>query len=360
MLKLHPKRFGFVGRKSEAVMPVTLKDIGQKVGKSITTVSRALHDYDDVSPETKENVRRVAKELGYKPNILAQRLQKQSTDTIGFILPTFGPRFSDPFFSEFLAGIGNQAAKLGYDLLVSTRPPGKQEIQTYHSKVQSESVDGFVIVRTRRQDARIQYLCSENFPFVAFGRTEDSCDYPYVDEDSEHGMRLLAYHLADLGHEEIAFIAAPEHLAFANYRLKGFKEGLREKGVVLQDESIVTGDLTQRGGFKKATELLNRPNRPTVIAACNDLMALGAISAAQKMGLEVGKEISIAGFDNIPLAEHCHPPLTTVHQPIYQIGEMVCEMLIKLILGEPLDQEHILLKPSLVIRESVGPLSSRE
>ncbi|MEA3350855.1 MAG: LacI family DNA-binding transcriptional regulator, partial [Chloroflexota bacterium] len=168
-------------------MPVTLKDIAKKVGRSVTTVSRALHDYDDVSPKTKSEVRRVAEELGYTPNILAQRLQKQSSDTIGFILPTFGPRFSDPFFSEFLAGIGNKAAKLGYDLLVSTRSPGEEELQTYRSKVQSDSVDGFIVVRTRRQDARIRYLCNENFPFAAFGRTENACAYSYIDEDSEHG-----------------------------------------------------------------------------------------------------------------------------------------------------------------------------
>jgi len=104
-------------------MTITLKDIAQRVGKSVTTVSRALHDFDDVSQETKAEVRQIAEELGYIPNIHAQRLQKQSTDTIGFIMPTFGPRFADPFFSEFLAGIGNQAANLGFDLLVSTRPP---------------------------------------------------------------------------------------------------------------------------------------------------------------------------------------------------------------------------------------------
>ena len=116
-------------------MSATLKDIADKVGKSVTTVSRALHGYDDVSPETTALVRKVAQELGYTPNILAQRLQKRRTDTIGFILPTFGPRFSDPFFSEFLAGIGNTAAQLGYDLLVSTRPPGEEELVTYQEKV---------------------------------------------------------------------------------------------------------------------------------------------------------------------------------------------------------------------------------
>ena len=112
-------------------MPVTLKEIASRVGKSITTVSRALHDYDDVSSETKEEVWRVAREIGYQPNTLAQRLQKQSSDTIGLIIPTFGPRFSDPFFSEVLAGIGNKANTLGYDLLVSTHSPGAQELEAY-------------------------------------------------------------------------------------------------------------------------------------------------------------------------------------------------------------------------------------
>jgi len=335
-------------------MSVTLKDIAERVGKSVTTVSRALHGYDDVSPETKALVNQVAEEMGYTPNIIAQRLQKQRTDTIGFILPTFGPRFSDPFFSEFLAGIGNKSAKLGYDLLVSTHPPGEEELRTYRRKVQSYLVDGFVIVRTRRHDARIEYLCQVDFPFVVFGRTESERVFPYVDEDSEYGMRLLAHHLADLGHQRIAFIAAPEELMFAHYRRKGFREGLAEKGLQLDETMIVVGDLTQRDGFRQATLLLDQPNPPTAIAACNDLMALGAISAAQKRGLTVGKDIAITGFDNIPLAEHSHPPLTTIHQPIYQIGDMVCEKLIGLINGEKGGADQVLLQPSLIIRETCG------
>ena len=335
-------------------MAVTLKDIAKKVGKSVTTVSRALHGYDDVSPETIALVRKVADEMGYTPNIIAQRLQKQRTDTIGFILPTFGPRFSDPFFSEFIAGIGNKAAKLGYDMLVSVHPPGEEELKTYRRKVQSYSVDGFVIVRTRCQDPRIEYLCQTDFPFVAFGRTENSCDFPYVDEDSEHGMRLMAHHLADKGHQRIAFIGAPEGLMFAHYRLDGFRKGLEEKGLSLDYELIITGDLTQRDGYRQALALLDSANPPTAIAASNDLMALGAISAAQKHGLVVGKDIAITGFDNIPLAEHSHPPLTTIHQPIYQIGNMVCEMLIDLVQGKSIETHHTLLEPKLVLRESCG------
>ena len=190
--------------------------------------------------------------------------------------------------------------------------------------------------------------------FVAFGRTENACNFPYLDEDSELGMRLIAHHLADLGHQRIAIISAPEELMFSHFRLKGFKDGLKEKGIHLDESMMVIGDLTQRDGFTKANILLDRPNPPTAIAACNDLMALGAIAAAQKRGLQVGKAIAITGFDNIPLAENSHPSLTTIHQPIYQIGNQVCEMLIRRIKGESIESENALLEPKLVIRESSG------
>ena len=333
-------------------MVVTLKDIAHRVGKSVTTVSRALHDFDDVSPETKAEVRLIAKELGYIPNIHAQRLQKQRTDTIGFIMPTYGPRFSDPFFSEFLAGIGNKAANLGFDLLVSTRPPGTMELQAYQKNISGPQVDGFIIVRTRQQDQRIKFLSQMEIPFVAFGRMLDDDDYAYVDEDGEYGMELITCHLADLGHKRIGYLDAPAEFMFGHYRRQGFLAGLKDNKLEVDENLMATGDLTQRAGYQLATDFLSFEDPPTAIVACNDLMALGAISAAQQLGLKVGEDIAITGFDNIPLAEHCHPPLTTVHQPIYQIGEMVCEMLIKQIRGEALEQDQIILQPSLMVRQS--------
>lgn len=337
-------------------MVVTLKDIAKKTGKSITTVSRALNDYDEVSLATKELVRRVAAELGYTPNISAQRLQKQLTDTIGLIIPTFGPRFSDPFFSELLAGVGNRAASLGYDLLVATRAPGDEEVEAYYSMAQGRRVDGFVLVRTRRKDERVESLQKTNYPFVAFGRAEENIDFPYVDEDSVYGMRLVTQHLISLGHRRIACISPPPELMFAHYRLQGFRDGLAEANIPMDDSLFRVGDLTQRGGYEQASKLLDLPSPPTAIAACNDLMAFGALSAAQDRGLVVGKDISITGFDNIPMAEHSHPSLTTLHQPLYQIGGMVCEMLIRLIRGETLERKQILLEPELIVRQSSGAM----
>jgi len=338
-------------------MPVILKDIAKKVGYSITTVSRALAGYDDVAESTRQLIRKTAAEMGYHPDVTARRLQKQRTDTIGFVIPTHGPRFSDPFFSELLAGIGNKAAEQELDLLVSTRAPGAEELKVYERMVKERRVDGLLVVRTRHRDPRIAYLAEHDLPFVAFGRSDLAdveVDFPYLDVDSGAGMRRLVQHLLDLGHRRIAFVNAPTNLLFASHRLEGYEEALAANGIPFDETLVADGELTERSGYVAGRELLSRPERPTAIVACNDLMALGVISAAQGLGVTVGREVAVAGFDDVPLAEHAHPPLTTVRQPIYEIGQRICEMLICLLQGEILEQRHVILEPELVVRESCG------
>lgn len=334
---------------------VTLKDLAAKLGLSITTVSRALAGYDDVAEATRQRVLQAADEMGYVPDITARRLQKGRTDTIGFIIPTSGPRFSDPFFSELLAGIGNEAARHNFDLLVSTHPPDTpQEETAYRRLVESRLVDGLLVVRTRVKDRRIAYLAKIGFPFVAFGRSDLDADFPYVDEDGYHGLDLITQHLIDLGHRRVAFLSPPRNLMFCTYRRAGLEAALQRNGLSLQPEYCLVGDLTQQGGFRAMNELLDLVLPPTAVIACNDLMALGAISAAQNRGLVVGRDIAITGFDDIPLAEHSHPPLTTVRQPIYAIGREICSRLIQLIQGKELAERHVLLQPELIVRESSG------
>lgn len=336
-------------------MAVTLKEIAERVGKSVTTVSRALAGYADVSEATRQQVKQVALELGYEPNVTAQQLQKRRTDTLALILPTFGPRFSDPFFSEFLAGVGNEASRQGFDLLVSTRAPGDDEIETYVKNIRSRRVDGFIIVRTRRDDARISLLLENNYPFVAFGRVEGRNEFPLIDEDSEFGISLAVKHLIELGHRRLACIASPANLMMSYYRLRGFANTLQAHGLPVDSSLIIEGDLTQRAGREIGGRLLDLPDPPTAIVACNDLMALGAMSAALERELVVGQDVSITGFDDIPPAEHAHPPLTTVRQPIYRIGAMVCEMLAKTLKGQETMPQQIILQPSLIVRQSSGP-----
>jgi LacI family transcriptional regulator len=335
--------------------PVTLKDLATKLGLSITTVSRALAGYSDVAEATRQRVLQAAEEMGYVPDATARRLQKGRTDTIGFVIPTHGPRFSDPFFSELLSGIGNEAARHNFDLLVSTRPPDTPEEDTaYRRMVEGRLVDGMLVVRTRVGDRRIGYLSQIGFPFVAFGRCDLEVDFPYVDEDGTLGLELVTEHLVALGHQRLALISAPNGLMFCRARRAGLDAALERNGLALRRECLVVGDLTQQGGFRAMNQLLDLIPPPTAVVACNDLSALGAISAAQKRGLVVGRDVAITGFDDIPLAEHSHPSLTTVRQPIYDIGRQICEMLIRLVQGEELAERHILLQPELIVRESSG------
>lgn len=344
-------------------MPVTLKDIAQKIGYSITTVSRALAGYGDVAESTRQLVIKTATEMGYHPDATARRLRKQCTDTIGFVIPTYGPRFSDSFFSELLAGIGNKAAEQKMDLLVSTRAPGSEELEVYERMVRERRVDGLLVVRTRHQDQRIAYLVEQDFPFVAFGRSDLSnteADFPYLDVDGEAGMRQLTQHLIDLGHRRIAYISAPLNLMFASHRLEGYKDALADNSIPFDETLIAVGELTERSGYAVGRDFLTQAERPSAIIACNDLMALGVISAAQGLGLTTGRDVAVAGFDDVPLAEHAHPPLTTVRQPIYEIGQRICEMLVYLLQASgKLEERHVILKPQLVVRESCGATVSR-
>lgn len=333
-------------------MPVTLRDIARKTGYSVTTVSRALNDYDDVNAETKRTIRRTAQRLGYHPNVTAQNLQRQRTGTLGLIIPTTEPRFADPFFLEFLAGLGNEASARGYDLLVSTRAPGPDEIDAYRRLVRGKRVDGLAVVRTRRQDPRIAYLTAEHIPFVAFGRTEDDNDFPYVDENGRAGISQATRHLIDQGHRRIGFIAADQAFTFATQRLAGYVETLEINGLPADPSLIVEGGLSQRSGRQAARQLLDLAEPPSAIVATNDLMALGAMAAVHAAGLVVGQDVAVTGFDDIPLAEHSHPPLTTLRQPIHDIGTLVGRMLIDIIVGQPLDDPHVVLQPTLIVRGS--------
>jgi LacI family transcriptional regulator len=334
---------------------VTLKDLAAKLNLSITTVSRALAGYGDVAEATRQRVLEAAEQMGYFPDVTARRLQKGRTDTLGFVIPTFGPRFSDPFFSELLAGIGNEAARHSFDLLVSTRPPDTpEEAAAYRRMAEGRLVDGLLVVRTRAKDSRITYLVQTDLPFVAFGRSDLDVDFPYVDEDGFQGLALVTQHLIDRGHRRLAYIAAPEDLMFSVYRQAGLEATLQRNGLSLADDCHIVSDLTQRGGFGAMNELLDLSAPPTAVICCNDLMALGAITAIQKRGLRVGHDIAVTGFDDIPLAEHSHPALTTVRQPIYDIGRQICNMLIRLIQDDEFEGRHVLLLPELVMRESSG------
>ncbi len=331
-------------------MSVTLKDIAKRVGKSITTVSRALNGYEDVSLSTREFVQQVAEEMGYHPNSFAQRLQKQRTDQIGVILPILGVRSTDMFLSEFLSGIGNRAREVGYDLLVAFHHPGDEEMDSYHHMVKGHLVDGFILTRTRQEDSRIQYLMDEGVPFVSFGRTSVECGFPYIDIDGEEAIRQVTNYLVSLGHQKIACIASPNEYHFTLSRLNGFKTTMEEHNLSIPKNYICYGDLQQESGYQLGGQLLNLIDPPTAIIGFNDMMAYGCLLAAQERDICVPDDLSITGFDDIAFSVLSNPPLTTVSQPVYDIGEELSSMLTDIIQGKELNIKQKVIKPELIVR----------
>jgi len=332
-------------------MKVTLKTIAESAGVSITTVSRALAGYDDVNAATRERVIAIAERLGYEPNLAARHLRSKQTRTIGMVIPLTA-YFSDPFFMELLAGVGRQAADYGYDLLLSAQQPGEGELSATRRMVASSRIDGMVLARVLSQDPRIAFLTEAGHPFVAFGCSGADDGYPYLDVDGAAGLRRVVEHLIEQGHQRIAIILPPRELAFSARRFEGYLRGLQQAGLAPEDSLQVEGNLTPESGYAAALRLLDQAHPPTAIAACNDLMAIGAMQALQTQGLEPGRDVAVTGFDDIPQAARTAPPLTTVRQPIYQIGRQALEMLVRVLRHEWLDEPHILIEPELIVRES--------
>lgn len=331
---------------------VTLKDIAEVVGKSVAAVSRALNDYDDISEETRADVKRVAQEMGYMPNLMARRLKKRATDTLGLILPVFSPRDSDPFFSELLSGIASEATRYGYDLLVSTCTPGPTEKQTYRRLISSRRVDGILVARPRWKDDRIDLLLEKQFPFVAIGPAQLPDEVPTVAEDAEAGARLIVEHLIGQGYKQIALINVPLELVFSSDYLTGFRGAMIKAGLTVNDDFLEQSEFTQGDGYRAGQLLLSKPTAPTAIVTADDVVALGVMAAAQDQGLEVGNDLAVTGYGDILLSEHSQPPLTSIHRPTYTMGQHACRLLIARLRGETLENNHVVFKPSLVIRQS--------
>lgn len=334
---------------------VTIRDVAKKLGLSITTVSHALNGFDDVAEDTRQRVIEAARELGYVPSRAARQLRRRKADVIGYILPASGPHFTDPFFSEFIAGLGDAASAHGCDLLVSAAAPDTAaECEIYERWIRSRVVDGFVISRMRLADWRAAYLSRVGFPFVAHGHTLLPLDYPYIELDSRTGFRRLVAHLVERGHRRIAYVGAPSNLTLQADRLAGYQAGLADAGIPFDEALIEEGDLTRAGGYRAGLRLLALPQPPTAVIGANDLTAIGVLHAAHERGLHVGREFAVAGYDGTEDSEHTQPPLTTLRQSAYDVAQRLVDMLLARIAGRELAEPRLILEPELIVRESTG------
>lgn len=336
-------------------MKVTIRQIAEKLNLSIAAVSRALDGYPDISAETRLRVLEAAQEMGYVPNRAARQLRRQKSDAIGYILPSGAAGFSQAFFTEFLIGMGDEAPRHHLDLLVSTAGSSpERERDLYRDWVRSQKVDGFVLNRIRLNDWRVRYLAENKFPFVALEYSLDGIDYPRVEVDNVGGVASLVAHLCQRGFQRIAYIGGPDDLKIQIGRLTGYRQGLSDCGLAFVPEWVADGDLSASGGYQAARRLCWLPNVPDAFICLNDETAFGVLHAMHDLGLEIGREVAVAGFDGVAASAHTRPPLTTLDFPIPDVAQTLVRMLAASLTGEKLAETRVMIAPRLLPRASTG------
>lgn len=334
-------------------MRPTIRDVARKLNLSITTVSRALDGYDDVAQQTRELVTQTAKKMGYAPNRAARQLRRQKAETIGFIIPSISKRFDEPFFAEFIAGMGEELSSNNFDLLVANATTDDGERDLYHRWVNSRKVDGFILNRIRKHDWRVTYLSQWDIPFVALGKSQDGINYPCIRIDGTGAYLNLIRQIQANGFSRFAFIGGPNDLIDHIDRLKWFRSALKKSGLDVDTHQIVSTDMSSTGGYEAANTLFSSSVPPDAIFCVNDEIAFGVLHASHERGFTIGKDIAVVGFDGVQDAKHSEPPLTTLDIPIFDIARQLVDMLLKII-GEETVESLVLIKPTLLVRESTG------
>jgi LacI family transcriptional regulator len=336
-------------------MRPTIRDVARRLNLSITTVSRALDGYADVAENTRRLVFQTAQEMGYSPNRAARQLRRQRAETLGYIIPSVSAGFADPFFAEFIAGLGDEASAHNYDLLVTTASPASPaEKAAYQRWAQGGKVDGMVLNRIYLDDWRLRYLAGQGIPHVSLERSPSQPDFVGIEADSYTGFLELLAHLVNQGHSRIAYIGGNAELKIDHDRYSGYLAGLGAVSILPDPVLVARANLTPQGGYQAAGHLLGLAAPPTAIVCVNDLTAIGAMHAAHERGLKVGRDIAIAGFDGIADSAHTQPSLTTLDIPVYNLARQLVIMLLALINGETLPDRQVKIQPILVIRASTG------
>jgi LacI family transcriptional regulator len=343
-----------------ARLVMSIVALARELGLSVSTVSRALNGYEDVSPATRQRVLKCAKETGYRPNPRARSLKSGKTSLVGVILPSAGDsiRFVDSVYSSLLGGVEVELESAGYSLIATmqTRNDPVREAALYENFIRGHWVDALMIVRTRVNDARIDLARKAHVPFVTYGRTASAQPYAWVDTDNEKAFYLTTKRQLDFGHERVALLNAPLEYNFAQLRQQGYLRALAERGLPHDPLLMLNGDLSEMSGYALCRSLLVSAEPPTAIVCATDAMAVGAIASCRERGIEVGKAISITGYGNSSASAFCDPPLTTVDHAVFDNGRHIGLGLLRLLRGEVKPSDIHYLEPVvLVCRKSDGP-----
>lgn len=329
-----------------------LEKIAQLAGVSKSTVSRVINDQPNVNPQTRERVLKIIREVNYRPNRAARALVTQHTRVLSVVIPqALASTFTDPYFPGLIQSISLTANQHDYAIMLWIGDSAEEEGRFCDRILDNSFFDGVLIASAVDDDPLLRRLAGTSVPHVLIGPPQQGVRN-YVDVDNRNAACQAVSHLIKLGYRRIATITGVLRLGAARARLQGYRDALCSAGIEIDERLIVEGHYDELSGYQRMLELL--PLGIDAVFCASDVMAFGALRAAADSGLSVPRDVAIVGFDDIPITPINQPALTTVRQPIAELGSKATEMLIRLIEGVPLEQPAVVLPAHLIIRSTCG------
>lgn len=339
----------------KGVSEMTIYEIAKLAGTSVSTVSRVINRSAKVSPEVEKRVLDVMEQNNYTPNELARGLSLNKTNLIGVIIPGI-----NSFFTKFLNGINEKCKAKGYNIIIATPSDYKKAYISERRSfdlLYSKRVDGILYFPTGITADYFKILeeLAEKLPIVSVEREIEGVQtIPAVIQDNYEGSSKAVKYLISKGHKKIGFLKGPECFKTVSERYKAYIDTMKENGLIIEEEWIISGILSINSGYRSVKEIINScRNLPTALLAANDNMAIGAMRALLEAGIKIPEEVAVMGFDNIEMGEYFYPSLTTVNQEHYAMGESAAELLIEYIENKKVSKRKIVMFQEIVERESV-------
>jgi DNA-binding LacI/PurR family transcriptional regulator len=341
-------------RLEPATSSATLEAVARVAGVSRATVSRVVNGGNRVAPETRQTVEGAIRRLAYVPNRAARSLVTRRTDSIGLVIPeTTTTLFGDPFFARIVRGI-TDALRDAEMQLVLLAPQNQQDEARVGRYLTAGHVDGALLVSLHGDDPLPGLLAARGMPTVLGGRPPRGTDISYVDVDNVTGARDAVRHLLSSGRRQIAIMTGPGDMAAAADRLEGYRLALSEAGVTYAASLVASGDFRRERAYESAIALLDRRPDVDAVFAASDPMAIGVLQALRSRGRGVPGDVALVGFDDSPLAASADPPLSSVRQPIEEMGTEMTRLLLSMIASRSQVRRRVILATDLVVRASSG------
>ena len=333
----------------------TIKDIAKMANVSVTTVSKVINNYSDISPETKRKVLKIIENNNYRPNANARSLSMNKTYSIGiFFKDHQNSGLSHPFFRNVIYGMEKQFSEYGYDMILFTSK--WDDRFKYVEKCEHRNVDGAILMGMPKSADDLDSLLKSNIPSVFVDLDVVGKNSTYVMSDNIQGAKDAVNYLVNIGHQKIGMITGEKMTKPAQDRLKGYKAAMNDNNLNYNNNWIIEGEFSEDGGYKSMKKLLSLDNKPTAIFCQGDNIAFGAIKAINESNYKVPDDFSIIGFDDIEISSYIEPKLTTIRQDKYKMGKTSAELLINMINKPDNIYKEIILPTELIVRDSCKKL----